>query len=119
MLCPTHLKQIHQCKRDYPDHKIIAVIKNDYVDDINDDKNIFNKLEREITLRSITLIDDVLIYNDTVADDMLEDSDNIIVDLSDKKCKYYMEFDISAYISKLMEKFDQLKHKLRIYCTTY
>jgi ethanolamine-phosphate cytidylyltransferase len=108
MLCPAHLKQIHQCKRDYPDHKIIAVIKNDYAGDIN----IFNELEREITLRSITLIDDVLIYNDTVLDDMLEDGDNIIADLSDKKCKYYMGFDKCAYISKLMEKFDQLKHKL-------
>ena len=108
MLCPAHLKQIHQCKRDYPNHAIVAVIKNNYVSD----ENIFNELEREITLRSITLIDDVLIYNDTVLDNMLEDGDNIIVDLADKKCKYYMEFDKCAYISKLMEKFDQLKHKL-------
>jgi len=110
MLCPAHLKQIHQCKRDYPNHVIIAVIKNDYAGD--NGCNIFNELEREITLRSITLIDDVLIYDDTVLGDMLDDSDNIIVDLSDKNCKYYMEFDKCKYISKLMEKFDQLKHKL-------
>jgi len=108
MLCPIHLKQIQRCKDDYPDHKIIAVIKSDN----GVDEMIFNELERAITLHSISLIDDVLIYNDIVSQEMLDDENNIIVDLSDKQCKYYIAFDKCVYISKLMEKFDQLKHKL-------
>lgn len=65
-------------------------------------------MPRFATLR----LDDVLIYSDIVSQEMLDDENNIIVDLFDKQCKYYIAFDKCVYISKLMEKFDQLKHKL-------
>ena len=116
LLCPIHVNHIQSIKNEYPNYNIIAIIKkNDTIN--NTEKYIFNELERFITLYSITLIDDVILEDELNNNETynINKLGEFWLDLTDCNDKYYLEFDKSKYISKIMENFEQFKYKISKY----
>lgn len=104
LLCSIHVKHILKIKELYPNYVINVCFSND-----ENDKFIYNKLERAITLCSIDLIDNVIINNDLYE---YNNEHAININLYDKSNKFYLDFDKKSYIFSIMKNIKDYETKL-------